>query len=77
MKNMLKKEDNLEKIAQMVREKRKSSGLTQATAAVLCGVGTRFFVELEKGKQSLHIGKVIRVLNGLGLVLDVRMRGSR
>lgn len=74
---MVKKEDNLEKIALMVREKRKSSGLTQAMAAALCGVGTRFFVELEQGKQSLHIGKVLKVLNGLGLTLDVRSRGSR
>lgn len=74
---MAKKEDNLEKIALMVREKRKSAGLTQATAAALCGVGTRFFVELEQGKQSLHIGKVLKVLSGLGLALDVRSRGSR
>ncbi len=74
---MVKKEDNLGIIARMVREKRKASGLTQATAAALCGVGTRFFVELEQGKQSLHIGKVIKVLNGLGLALDVRPRGAR
>lgn len=72
---MVKKEDNLGIIAHVVREKRKASGLTQAAAAALCGVGTRFFVELEQGKQSLHIGKVIKVLNGLGLVLDVRPRG--
>lgn len=74
---MVNKEDNLGMIAHVVREKRKSSGLTQATAAALCGVGTRFFVELEQGKQSLHIGKVIKVLNGLGLVLDLRPRGAR
>lgn len=74
---MLKKEDNLGKIARLVREKRKSSGLTQATTAALCGVGTRFFVELEQGKQSLHIGKVLKVLSGLGLTLEIRPRGSR
>lgn len=74
---MVKKEDNLENIARWVRERRHSSGLTQAAAAALCGVGTRFWGELEGGKQSLHIGKVIKVLNGLGLTLDVRPRGGR
>lgn len=77
MKIMAKKEDNLGKIAKIVREKRKSSGLTQADAAALCGVGTRFIVELEKAKQSLQIGKVLKVLNGLGLDLDIRVRGGK
>lgn len=74
---MVKKEDFFENIGREVRYQRQALGLTQATAAALCGVGTRFFVELEQGKQSLHIGKVVAVLNGLGLDLHIRSRSSK
>lgn len=47
-------------------------GLTQLNAAGLCGVGERFLSELERGKTTVELGKVLQVLNRLGLhtVLD-------
>ncbi len=44
-------------------------GLTQLDAAGLCGVGERFLSELERGKQSAELGKVLQVLRRLGLRL--------
>lgn len=67
----------LSEFAQKVRSQRKSAGLTQAEAAALCGVGTRFLSELENGKHSLHIGKVLQVLAGLGLTCHIQPRGQR
>ena len=64
-------------LALIVRNKRKKDGLTQAEAAALCGVGTRFLSDIENGKNSLHFSKVLRVLEGLGLVLEARERGYR
>jgi HTH-type transcriptional regulator/antitoxin HipB len=57
------------------RTKRKKDGLTQADAAALCGVGTRFLDELERGKETAQIGKVIQILRGLGLTLQLTLKG--
>jgi len=62
-------------IGKAVRVKRKSAGLTQADAAALCGVGARFLGELERGKASAQIGKVIRIVQGLGLELQIVPKG--
>jgi len=67
--------EDLKTLAGKVRDKRKASGLTQIEAAGLCGVGTRFLSELENGKATLHIGKVLKVLKGLGLSFEVKERG--
>ena len=60
-----------------IRIKRKSDNLTQAEAAALCGVGTRFLGELERGKETAQIGKVFRILRGLGLELYITSKGVR
>jgi y4mF family transcriptional regulator len=62
-------------IGNAVRIKRKLDGLTQADAAALCGVGTRFLGELERGKETAQIGKVIQILQGLGLALHLTLKG--
>ena len=54
-------------VGNAVRDARKRMLLKQAQAAQLCGVGVRFLSDLENGKETLHIGKVFQVLNGLGL----------
>ncbi|SHL50752.1 helix-turn-helix transcriptional regulator [Fibrobacter sp. UWEL] len=56
-------------IATVVKTRRKQLNLTQAQCAAFCGVGNRFFSELENGKDSLHIGKVLNVLQMLGINL--------
>jgi len=58
-------------IAQAVREGRRRHGMTQAELAGLAGTGLRFISELERGKPSLAINKVIHVLAALGLRLHV------
>ena len=58
-------------IGTQVRKARKRLGLKQADAAGLLGVGIRFLSELERGKESLEVGRVLRVLLGLGLSVNV------
>lgn len=58
-------------ISVAVKKRRKSLSLTQAKCAAFCGVGLRFFSELENGKQSLHLGKVLQVLQMLGLKTQI------
>lgn len=62
-------------IGKAIRAKRKTDGLTQADAAALCGVGTRFLGELERGKETAQIGKILRILKGLGLTLQITLKG--
>jgi y4mF family transcriptional regulator len=61
-------------LGRAVRECRKQQGATQAEFASLCGVGVRFISDLENGKPTVQIGKVIQVIQCLGLELDIRSR---
>ncbi len=65
----------IREIGEFVAATRKSQGATQLDLAQMAGVGRRFVVELEAGKESLHIGKVLRVLETLGVGL--RLEESR
>ena len=51
----------------MVRESRKRLGVTQKDLALTSGTGLRFVIDLEKGKETCQIGKVLTVLNTLGI----------
>ncbi len=64
----------VEQIGELVRIERKKAGLKQAECAALCGVGTRFFSELENGKQTLEIGKVLKILKLLGVEINLETK---
>lgn len=60
-----------------VREARKKSDLTQAELAFAAGVGLRFIGELENGKPTAQIAKIMQVLAALGGTLAVRWNDDR
>ena len=64
-------------IGKQILLQRKAAGLTQARAAGLCNVGVRFLSDLENGKPTAALGKVLQVLDGLGLVVTVTSRDRR
>ncbi len=66
--------NKVEHLGHLVRKTRKSHQLTQEQLAATTGVGVRFIRELEQGKESCHIGKVLLVLAMLGI--DVRIGGK-
>ena len=59
-------------IGQVVRDERKELGLRQDELAAASGVGLRFVVELERGKPTVQLGKVLAVLEALGCSLAIR-----
>lgn len=59
--------NKMEKLGQLVRDTRKQQKLTQEQLAGTTGVGLRFLRELEHGKESCQIGKVLQVLAMLGI----------
>ncbi|HEB63037.1 MAG TPA: transcriptional regulator [Gammaproteobacteria bacterium] len=64
-------------IGNIVRTARKQQGVTQANFAALCGVGVRFVSDLENGKATAELGKVLSVIQCLGLELSLQPRGYR
>jgi y4mF family transcriptional regulator len=63
-----------EALGQRVRQAREALGMTQAAFADAAGVGRRFVSELENGKATLELGKVMAVCAAAGLDLLVRSR---
>ena len=61
-------------LARCIRARRKEQGATQADFAALCGVGVRFISDLENGKPTAQLGKVLHVLKCLGLDISVQPR---
>jgi y4mF family transcriptional regulator len=64
-------------IGNIVRQARKALGVTQRALALTSGTGLRFIVELEKGKKTCEVGKVLTVLHTLGVNLTLTLPASK
>ncbi len=60
------------KLGIYIKNTRKEQHLTQADLAIAANVGVRFLVDLENGKETAQIGKVINVCRALGITIDVK-----
>lgn len=58
-------------IGKIVRATRKDAGLRQHELAGTAGVGLRFIVDLEAGKPTAQVGKVLQVLAALGCSVEI------
>ena len=58
----------------LLRERRKQQSLTQLDLAGLGNTGNRFIVELENGKPTVQLQKVLDLLDLLGLEMIIRPR---
>ena len=63
-------------LGQLARERRQELALTQLDVAGLSNTGNRFIVELEQGKSTLQLQKVLDVLNLLGLEVVIRAKAG-
>ena len=59
-------------LGRKIRQLRREQGVTQAQLAGLANTGIRFVSDLENGKETCQLGKMLRVLSTLGVDLDVR-----
>jgi y4mF family transcriptional regulator len=64
-----------QELGQAIRSRRKARGYTQMTVADFAGVSTRFLSELEHGKATAEIGKILQVLAALGMDIALLSRG--
>lgn len=65
---------SLSDIGALVARTRKSRNYSQQEFADLAGVGRRFLSELEGGKTTAEIGKVLQVLTALGIDVELKVR---
>lgn len=54
-----------------IRQQRMASGLTQAALADKAGVSRKWLVEVESGKYSAEVGRVLDVLWAAGLNIEL------
>ncbi len=58
-------------LGKLIRDERKRQGLTQQDVALACGVGLRYIVDLERGKETAQIGKALHLVKMLGLRINI------
>lgn len=64
-------------VGRLVRSRRKALGLRQDELALAAGTGRRFIGELERGKRTLRLGDVLKVLRALGIELTLAVSEVR
>jgi HTH-type transcriptional regulator / antitoxin HipB len=63
-----------EDLARIVRERRRELGLSQEDLAGVIGVHRMFVSQLESGKRSMRLESVLRLVQALGLDIELRTR---
>lgn len=61
-------------LGEEIKKKRKSLGYTQTDISVRTGLSASFISEVERGKETAEIGKVLLLLSILGLNVLVEER---
>lgn len=65
-----------EELGKLIRQRRKELGINQSKVAAMAGCGVMFVSNLENGKGSSEIDKVIEVMNALGMDFFAVRRGD-
>ena len=60
-----------EEIGKLIQCERKRQGVTQLQLAGMAGTGIRFISDLENGKGTIQVQKLLKVLHTLGLGLFI------
>lgn len=61
---------NIDHLAEVIRMHRKKSGLTQKGLADLAGVGKTVIYDIEKGKETIQLDTIKKILS----VLNIKIR---
>ena len=59
------------KIGETIKKVRKEQKVTQVQLAQLSNVGYRFVLDLEAGKETIQLGKVLTVMETLGMRINL------
>jgi y4mF family transcriptional regulator len=59
-------------IGQLIRSRREAKGLTQAALAKQLGASRKWVMEMEGGKTTAEIGRILQALSVLGVALCIK-----
>lgn len=62
-------------IARLIHQERKRQGLRQDDLAAMAGASDAFLRDVERGKPTVQLGKVLSVLDELGIRMVLEMPG--
>lgn len=62
----------VKEIGRMIRQERKSQGITQRALAMTANTAPRFISDLENGKPTCEIGKALQVIQCLGISVELK-----
>lgn len=65
-----------EELGKLVKQVRQDQSLLQSDIAGLAGTGNRFIVDLERGKPTLQLQKVLDTLDLMGLEVVIQRKGQ-
>jgi y4mF family transcriptional regulator len=74
--NNIKKVQSVKELGALIRQRRKAMGLTQVELSGFCGCSAKFLTDLEGGKPTVRLDKVLPVVMMLGCDLYVRGRAG-
>ena len=67
---------NASQLAEVVRSERKRQKVSQIRLSQLANVGVRFVRDLEDGKETVRLDKVLAVLETLGIAIELSRMGD-
>ena len=63
---------NQPQLGNYIRTHRKMSGLTQVQLAEMVGVGKSVIYDLEKGKETVRLSTLVKILSGLNIKVKLQ-----
>ena len=67
----------MEKVGNIIKERRKTLSITQRELAALSGIGINTLTKIERGAANPSLKVIMNVLNTLGLEIDLIIKSSK
>ena len=65
-----------EDLGALIKYVRESDKMTQLDLAGLANTGNRFIVDLEKGKPTIQLGLVLKIIDLMGLEVTIKRKSA-
>ncbi|MCQ2358867.1 MAG: helix-turn-helix transcriptional regulator [Phascolarctobacterium sp.] len=67
---------DIKDLGELIKKRRKDLGYTQADISDYTGLSISFISDVEHGKETVELGKVLRLVNILGMDCIIQVRGE-
>ena len=67
---------DMKTLGEFIARERKRQGVSQLELSQAADTGRRFVVDLEAGKETIHAGKMLKILETLGVKVELIAPGG-